>query len=541
MFFGQVQEAAGAGAFVFQGYNGSAYAERMRLDSSGNLGIGTTTPGAKLQVYSTTSTVGNLLRGTGTTNGVDLQLNNSGGSLYVGVDNSTGSTTGTAYARFIYSSGNNPLQFYVFDSLKATIDSNGNLGIGTSSPLGSVEIVRNSSSGSGIAYPNIRLDNQNATGYTGIYFLNSGTGKAFFEVKNDVGALTMGTGGTERMRLDSSGNLLVGGTSVLQSAKITSYGSVSAQNGGVDGAFANAFVGVYSGNANEHNPIQTSVSSTGTSSGFRFKASDGGGLSTTTTVLDLTRTQTIFYTGGTERARIDSSGNLLVGTTTSALTSSGRGVVEINGSSSAVAALKVGNALKAEFYTDGTDLFITNDVNGAMRLYTNGSERARIDSSGNLLVGTTSQFGSGKVCVAFDGNGFNAILLNDTASVSGTGYIYFQVGGTTIGSITRVGATSAVAYNSTSDQRLKENIVDAPEFGSVIDSIKVRSYDWKIDHSHQRAGFIAQELVTVAPEAVHQPADPEAMMAVDYSKLVPMLVKEIQSLRARVAQLESKS
>jgi hypothetical protein len=45
--------------------------------------------------------------------------------------------------------------------------------------------------------------------------------------------------------------------------------------------------------------------------------------------------------------------------------------------------------------------------------------------------------------------------------------------------------------------------------------------------------------VQVAPEAVHQPADPEDMMAVDYSKLVPMLVKEIQSLRQRVAQLES--
>jgi len=45
--------------------------------------------------------------------------------------------------------------------------------------------------------------------------------------------------------------------------------------------------------------------------------------------------------------------------------------------------------------------------------------------------------------------------------------------------------------------------------------------------------------VTVVPEAVYQPEDAEQMMAVDYSKLVPMLVKEIQSLRVRVAQLES--
>jgi hypothetical protein len=52
---------------------------------------------------------------------------------------------------------------------------------------------------------------------------------------------------------------------------------------------------------------------------------------------------------------------------------------------------------------------------------------------------------------------------------------------------------------------------------------------------------VAQELVTVAPEAVHQPADPEEMMAVDYSKLVPMLVKEIQSLRKRLTALEGKA
>ena len=69
----------------------------------------------------------------------------------------------------------------------------------------------------------------------------------------------------------------------------------------------------------------------------------------------------------------------------------------------------------------------------------------------------------------------------------------------------------------------------------MIDSLQVRQFDWKSDNSHQRYGFVAQELVTVAPEAVHQPADPEEMMAVDYSKLVPMLVKEIQDLRKRLA------
>ena len=74
----------------------------------------------------------------------------------------------------------------------------------------------------------------------------------------------------------------------------------------------------------------------------------------------------------------------------------------------------------------------------------------------------------------------------------------------------------------------------------MIDSLQVRKFDWKTDSTHQRYGFVAQELVTVAPEAVHQPIDTEEMMAVDYSKLVPLLVKEIQSLRQRILTLENK-
>ena len=74
----------------------------------------------------------------------------------------------------------------------------------------------------------------------------------------------------------------------------------------------------------------------------------------------------------------------------------------------------------------------------------------------------------------------------------------------------------------------------------MIDAIKVRKFDWKADGAHQRYGFVAQELIDVAPEAVSKPAgDPDGLMGVDYSKLVPMLIKEIQSLRARVAALEA--
>jgi hypothetical protein len=95
------------------------------------------------------------------------------------------------------------------------------------------------------------------------------------------------------------------------------------------------------------------------------------------------------------------------------------------------------------------------------------------------------------------------------------------------------------SYNTSSDYRLKERITDADDAGSKIDAIQVRQFDWIADGSHQDYGMIAQELQTVAPEAVSGNPDGDEMMGVDYSKLVPMLIKEVQSLRARVAELEN--
>jgi hypothetical protein len=99
-------------------------------------------------------------------------------------------------------------------------------------------------------------------------------------------------------------------------------------------------------------------------------------------------------------------------------------------------------------------------------------------------------------------------------------------------------SSNSVSYFTSSDERLKDNIVDAPSASDDIDAIQVRSFDWKADGSHQKYGVIAQELNNVIPSAVDMTQDENKHASVDYSKLVPMLVKEIQSLRARVAQLE---
>ena len=193
-------------------------------------------------------------------------------------------------------------------------------------------------------------------------------------------------------------------------------------------------------------------------------------------------------------------------------------------------------------FGDASDLNIGSvsydHSDNSMRFETDDTERMRIDSSGDLLVGTTEQN-------AFNG-GFSVktgtipyINVGHASSVaSGNYYAAFRHGTNTIGTITQSG-TTGVLYNTSSDERLKENITDSADAGSKVDAIQIRQFDWKSDGSHQDYGVIAQELINVAPEAVSEGDTEEDMMGVDYSKLVPMLIKEVQSLRSRVAELEN--
>jgi hypothetical protein len=161
-----------------------------------------------------------------------------------------------------------------------------------------------------------------------------------------------------------------------------------------------------------------------------------------------------------------------------------------------------------------------------------GNPRGFFDGSGRFMVGTVTQ--RGRFTSEQDGAVNDCAGFNNTGSGTGSQSVAsFYRGGTFTGNISNTNATTS--YNITSDQRLKQNIQDADSASNLIDALQVRKFDWKSDNAHQRYGFIAQELVTVAPEAVYQPEDTEKMMAVDYSKLVPMLVKEIQSLRQRLS------
>jgi hypothetical protein len=189
--------------------------------------------------------------------------------------------------------------------------------------------------------------------------------------------------------------------------------------------------------------------------------------------------------------------------------------------------------------TQGTSNFgltsIVSSGTNKWNLFISGTAANHIQ--GDLLVGTTSAGLSGvTIYNAVTNSNVGRVDIAKSASGAATAMTFRYVA-TAVGSITY--DDTSTGFNTSSDYRLKDNIQNAPDAAGLIDAIQVRQFNWKAGGSHQRYGFIAQELVTVAPEAVYTPTDPDEMMAVDYSKLVPMLVKELQSLRARVTQLES--
>ena len=97
---------------------------------------------------------------------------------------------------------------------------------------------------------------------------------------------------------------------------------------------------------------------------------------------------------------------------------------------------------------------------------------------------------------------------------------------------------SSTSYNTSSDYRLKEDLQDF-EGLSMISKIPVYDFKWKVDDSRSY-GVIAHELEEVLPQAVNGEKDAEEMQSVDYSKIVPLLIKSIQELEAKIKILENK-
>ena len=267
-------------------------------------------------------------------------------------------------------------------------------------------------------------------------------------------------------------------------------------------------------------------------------------------------------TGGTEALRVNSSQNVGIGTSspqrkldvTVSDTTTAQVYLRNNNASyaSGLIVYNAGGEASMFRHNGGSDTSyagansvnigsITNNVVGFIQ---NNTERARIDSSGNLLVGTTNATGDG-TGLELQPNQANGgyIAFKKTSVANGNRYAIFTNSGSVIGSIVANG-TTAVSYATTSDYRLKEQVQPMTGALAKVAALKPCTYTWKADGSAGE-GFIAHELqavvaqcVTGEKDAVDADGNP-VYQGIDTSFLVATLSAAIQEQQALIAALQA--
>jgi len=559
------------GDFLFSNATGSTKTERMRITAAGNLGLGVT-PSAWTTNYGIKSfdiVNGCLYGATADLNVVFNGYYNGTNFIYKVTDFATKYTQLSGQHQFFTAPSGTAGNAITFTQAM-TLTASGNLGLGTTDPdYGSYGATERILGITGVATNRGRLSLQNtSTGSSGVAgtvaFFNGSTLLASLDVNAD-GATNKGlyafntnngTSVSERMRITSAGNVGIGTTSPQANLQVTSSAFpvlkvADGLGGGAvalgDSTISSNYVGIWRGAANS--------------------ISGGGFLNVQGNNIAFMSTDNVFGSA-TRTMTLDNGGNLLLGTTASnyRLNVKGGGTVGDSSVYAQFTTLDTGTTA-----TDG--LLIGLGVGSSPAAYfgqyenapviflTNGTEKMRIDSSGNLLVGTTSQSTQTGRLEVHSGSASTAGMFKTTAGATAawacdfwnadtTGNNLFvefatETSYTARGSITYNRAGGLTVYNTTSDQRLKTNIINAPSALSKINSIQIRSFDWIETGNHIDFGVIAQELEQVAPETVTQGEDKEdgsikRAWAVDTSVLVPAMIKAIQEQQALIESLTTR-
>jgi hypothetical protein len=512
---------------IFNASSTSAFAafytsgtEKMRITSAGNVGIGTSSPSDKLHVVGNSFLNGNILTSSGST------FYTSTGDLFI--------RSGTSGNLRLGAGGSNDL---------LTLNTSGNLGLGvtpSASWFSGSKVMQFGATGAlwNNGSNNTAISSNAIFGDASTTYIQSSIEASYyrqFSGQHNWFTAPSGTAGnaitfTQAMTLDASGNLLVGTTSPSITGRISVAGNYYG-------------LGEVASYDSSRQLIRMRMDSSVARLEATFFSGAGGGY-----------VPLAFSTSDTERMRIDSSGNLGIGTTSPV----GRLTVE-NSSTTVEMTLRstggVGTNNRGRIiggYQSGG-----SDYGGYLAFNTTSSsnantERMRIDMDGNLLVGTTNTipgYTNTDTGVAISPNNINAFSRSGadfTMTVNNnTGSTYylisFRAGGSFVGQITSNGTTTT--YNTGSDYRLKENI--APMTGALAKVAKLKpvTYTWKSNGSDGQ-GFIAHELQEVAPDAVSGEKDEldadgnPRYQGIDTSFLVATLTAAIQELKAEVDALK---
>ena len=471
--------------------------ELMRLTSTG-LGIGTSSPVVKLDV--------NGAMATSASGGSSLLFRTSG-------------TTNYSWANQYPAAGNFSLYDHGAGATVLTVNS-GNLGLGeTPSAWGSYKAIDISSgafasTAAGATFTQV----VNGTHFNGTNWIYryTGVGAARYEQSDSSGGVhrwftaPSGTAGnaisfTQAMTLDASGNLGIGSTS--PSAKLELAGVNNPQIA-LNGSGATGYRGI----SYQYSGTQYGFAGLNVQTGeFLIRSGESGQSGYYLT----------FQTNGSERARITSGGNLLVGTTAS----QGKLTVQTD-----ITAINSG-----AWYTAGSN-------GGVLNLGNEIGNPARVRAVTPASRGAASELALAFDVVSSGGSTFEAARINSNGEfyIAGTtdqGAYNLQVNGT--------GVWGAGAYVNGSDVRLKENVQTLTDGLSVVTKLRPVTFQYKAEYSKDTAvqpGFIAQELQQAMAgkdyvDGVVQ-SGPE-YLNVAYQSLIPVLVKAIQELKAELDSVKT--
>mgnify|MGYP003146145800 FL=1 len=515
----------------------TAGSERMRIDSSGNVLVGKTTAAL--------ATVGTSLFSDGTAyhtvdGNVTMRLNRLTDDGTIIDLRKDGTTVGS-----ISSVSSGKIGFFGSGETGAVIDSSGNVGIGTTSPSSKLHIDGNIGfvgSGKSIIAD---LSSGGTTRTAEIEFYNSSDGSMRLSTNNSsTGGINFYTQGTEKLRISKNGNVGIGTTSpdeILHIAK-SSGDTIMA----VEANDGNAALYLTSAGTNKDNRIVI-----GNAKDLKFEAQASGSgqgqgqdpTATATTVMTLTNGGNLAL-GTNAPIEVSSTANWLTLDSDSGSSVSGGIVHAIDGTSKAV-----------QYIFGSNVLYDAKSGIGHQFTVNNGSEVMRMDTASRMLVGKTSS-GLGVEGVEFNTSshftnftrernsaGGTIAQFNRTGSADGS-VITFYRSGSEVGSITVT--SSATAFNTSSDYRLKENIKPLSSALDRISKIKPSTFNFIDTPDESVDGFIAHELAEVVSYAVSGEKDGinedgnPIYQGVDHSKLVPLLVGAIQELKAEIEQLKNK-
>jgi len=539
--------------FSSTGIDDNATSTAITIDSSKNVGIGISSPTHPLTYYHSTSPYFALQNATTGTSGTDGML--------IGI--------GTQYC-FIRNQENQPIVFQTNgNNERMRIDSSGNVGINTTnltskfkvvgdadlifSGAGTQEVLKLENSDTSAGTQAVKLSFQ-SSGFTKASIIGAvyGDGYMAFHTNND----------TEKMRISASGNVGIGTSSPKE--KLDSRGS--AVFSGDHATSTNAF-------GTSHGILISSIPNLGritaVSNGandvkLELRGLDGGSANTNQLVLD----------GGTSNVGIGTSSpsEILHIRTTNTNPSILLQAASNTAGTYQTAKLQFELTATASATRDW-DIEVADPSNngGYMAFDYEGVERMRIDSSGRVGIGTSVP--TQKFEVFSQGATAMTATINATGSglfVNSQGYsntmtaLSFNTNYGAVGSITCSNTTS---YNTTSDYRLKENVSYDFDATTRLKQLKPARFNFISDADKTVDGFIAHEVSDIVPEAITGTKDavqvwkegeelPEGVsvgdnkldengntipeyQGIDQSKLVPLLVKTIQELEARITALET--